>query len=181
LLLSRTTDVILGAWPRPRTSSERIPISSLSNHFSHQQRLPDTRKAPTIHVHRLNTPFIVEDDTPYKILKTLEISPGISQRELAVRLGVSLGKTNYCLRALIAKGWVKMANFRQNPNKSAYAYLLTPKGIEEKARITVHFLKLKMAEFDALRTEIERLQTEADAIDQSTVRSQVQLPVFKKS
>jgi EPS-associated MarR family transcriptional regulator len=104
----------------------------------------------------------MENETHYKILRTLEVSPGISQRELAVKLGVSLGKTNYCLRALIEKGWVKMGNFRQNPNKAAYAYLLTPRGIEEKARITVHFLKLKMAEFEALKAEIARLQAETD-------------------
>jgi len=107
-------------------------------------------------------PFAMEDETHYKILKTLEVSPSISQRELAVKLGVSLGKTNYCLRALIEKGWVKMANFRQNPNKTAYAYLLTPRGIEEKARITLQFLKLKVAEFEALKAEIACLQIEAN-------------------
>ena len=106
----------------------------------------------------------MEDEIHYKILKNLEESPVISQRELAVRLGVSLGKTNCCLRALIEKGWVKMANFRQNPNKAAYAYLLTARGIKEKARITLQFLKHKMAEFEALKAEIERLQIEAGTI-----------------
>jgi EPS-associated MarR family transcriptional regulator len=103
----------------------------------------------------------MEDETHYKILKTLEVSPDLSQRELAAKLGISLGKTNYCLRALIEKGWVKMANFRQNPNKTAYAYLLTPRGIEGKAGITLQFLKHKMAEFEALKSEIVRLQAEA--------------------
>lgn len=113
----------------------------------------------------------MEDETHYKILKTLEVSPGISQRELAVTLGVSLGKTNYCLRALIEKGWVKMANFRQNPNKAAYAYLLTPRGIEGKARITLQFLKHKMAEFEALKVEIAHLQAETDNEYPSASRS----------
>jgi len=130
-------------------------------HFSHQRCLSHTTRISTIRVHRLNTTFAMEDETHYKILRTLEVSPGISQRELAVKLGVSLGKTNYCLRALIEKGWVKMGNFRQNPNKAASAYLLTPRGIEEKAHITTLFLKLKMAEFEALKEEIVHLQAEA--------------------
>jgi EPS-associated MarR family transcriptional regulator len=128
----------------------------------YQRCLSHTTRVSTIRVQQLNTPFAMEDETHYKILRTLEVSPGISQRELAIKLGVSLGKTNYCLRALIEKGWVKMGNFRQNPNKAAYAYLLTPRGIEEKARIAVHFLKLKMAEFEALKAEIKCLQIEAD-------------------
>ncbi len=104
----------------------------------------------------------MEDETHYKLLKILEETPGISQRELAARLGISLGKVNYCLRAVVEKGWVKMGNFRRNPNKLGYAYLLTPSGIEEKARIAVRFLKRKVDEFDALKLEIERLQAEVD-------------------
>ncbi len=102
----------------------------------------------------------MEDETHYKLLKILEETPGITQRDLAARLGVSLGKANYCLRAVVEKGWVKVDNFRRNPNKVAYVYLLTPGGIEEKARITVRFLRRKMDEFDALKAEIERLQIE---------------------
>lgn len=102
----------------------------------------------------------MQDETHYRLLKLLEDTPGISQRELAARLGISLGKANYCLRAVVAKGWVKMDNFRHNPNKMAYAYLLTPTGIEEKASVAASFLKRKMVEFDALKAEIERLQTE---------------------
>lgn len=102
----------------------------------------------------------MEDEIHYKLLKVLEESPDITQRELAARLGVSLGKANYCLRALMGRGWVKVANFRRSPNKLGYAYLLTPKGIEEKARITVRFLRHKLHEFDALKTEIERLKVE---------------------
>lgn len=105
----------------------------------------------------------VEDEIHYKLLKVLEESPDVTQRELAARLGVSLGKANYCLRALMARGWVKVANFRRSPNKLGYAYLLTPKGIEEKARIAVRFLRHKQHEFDVLKAEIDRLQLEVES------------------
>jgi len=75
----------------------------------------------------------VEDELHYKLLKVLEDNPDVTQRELAARLGISLGKANYCLRALMGRGWVKMDNFRRNPNKMDYIYQLTPCGIEEKA------------------------------------------------
>jgi EPS-associated MarR family transcriptional regulator len=102
----------------------------------------------------------VEDEIHYKLLKVLEETPDVTQRELAARLGISLGKANYCLRALMGRGWVKMDNFRRNPNKMGYVYLLTPKGIEEKARFAVRFLRHKLQEFDALKSEIERLRLE---------------------
>ena len=105
-----------------------------------------------------------DDDTSYGLLKTLEGNPGLSQRDLAKRLGISLGKVNFCLNALIEKGCLKVNNFRNSDNKLAYAYLLTPHGIEEKARITVRFLKCKMAEYEALKTEIEHLKNEAKTI-----------------
>ena len=82
-------------------------------------------------------------------------------------LGVSLGKANYCLKALTEKGFVKAENFRRSDNKLAYAYLLTPVGIEEKARVTVAFLRRKMQEFEALKTEIEGLQTMATRVSNS--------------
>ena len=85
----------------------------------------------------------------------------MSQRELADAMGVSLGKVNYCLRAVISRGWVKAKNFQHNPNKRAYAYYLTPNGIEEKAKVTVRFLKQKMEEYEEIRREIEDLQHEA--------------------
>ena len=96
----------------------------------------------------------------YKILKILEQNPDISQRELARELGVSLGKANYCLRALTDKGWIKINNFRNSQNKLAYAYLLTPQGMKQKAEITLHFLQRKMTEFEAIKQEIEELQRE---------------------
>ncbi|MBU1265012.1 MAG: MarR family EPS-associated transcriptional regulator [Gammaproteobacteria bacterium] len=104
----------------------------------------------------------MKDEIHYKLLKVLEETPDVTQRELAARLGISLGKTNYCLRALMGRGWVKMDNFRRNPNKMGYVYLLTPRGIEEKARFAVSFLRHKLHEFDALKAEIERLQLEVE-------------------
>ncbi|MBI5006912.1 MAG: MarR family EPS-associated transcriptional regulator [Nitrosomonadales bacterium] len=105
---------------------------------------------------------MLDETTHYGLLKTLEENPGLSQRDLAKRLGISLGKVNYCLNALVEKGSLKINNFRNSDNKLAYAYLLTPRGVEEKARITVHFLKYKMQEYERLRTEIEELKREAE-------------------
>lgn len=101
-------------------------------------------------------------ETHYRLLRLLEAKPHLSQRELARELGISLGKINYCLGALIEKGWVKARNFRNNRDKLSYAYLLTPSGIEEKAALTVNFLRRKMAEYDALKQEIEELKREVD-------------------
>ncbi len=98
----------------------------------------------------------------YILLKLIEANPAIQQREMAKEMGVSLGKTNYCLQALVQKGLVKMDNFRRNDNKLAYIYLLTPSGIETKARLTVSFLKHKVAEYEAIRREIEELRREAE-------------------
>lgn len=104
---------------------------------------------------------MLDDITHYGLLKTLEENPGLSQRDLAKRLGVSVGKVNFCLNALVAKGSLKINNFRNSDNKLAYAYLLTPHGIEEKARMTVHFLRYKMQEYEVLCAEIEELRREA--------------------
>lgn len=105
---------------------------------------------------------MLTDEYRYKILKRLEANPEISQRELAQKLGISLGKANYCLRALVQKGLLKVNNFRNNQNKTAYLYLLTPHGVEQKARMTVEFLQIKVQEYERLRTEIEELQREAE-------------------
>jgi EPS-associated MarR family transcriptional regulator len=107
---------------------------------------------------------MLSDEYRYKILKRLEADPEISQRELAGDLGISLGRVNYCIQALIEKGMVKANNFRNSKNKKGYAYLLTPKGIEEKAKITVQFLKIKLAEHEALTKEISGLQAEAQQL-----------------
>lgn len=102
----------------------------------------------------------MQDEITYKILKSIEKNPSQSQRELSQSLGVSLGKVNYCLRALVDKGLVKANNFRKNPNKAGYLYLLTPKGVDEKATVTVRFLKRKMDEYERLKQEIADLQEE---------------------
>jgi EPS-associated MarR family transcriptional regulator len=104
---------------------------------------------------------MLDKSTHYCLLKTLEENPGLSQRDLAKKLGISLGKVNFCLNALVEKGSLKINNFRKSDNKLAYAYLLTPRGVEEKARITVQFLKDKVQEYELLRAEIEELQREA--------------------
>jgi len=104
---------------------------------------------------------MLSDEYRYKILKRLEANPEISQRELAGELGISLGRVNYCIKALVEKGLVKANNFRNSKNKKGYAYLLTPRGIEDKARMTVEFLKIKIAEHEALTKEIQGLQEEA--------------------
>ena len=104
---------------------------------------------------------MLSDEYRYKILKRLEANPEISQRELAGELGISLGRVNFCVQALIEKGLIKAKNFRNSKNKKGYAYLLTPRGIEEKAKITVEFLKIKIAEHEALTKEIKGLREEA--------------------
>jgi EPS-associated MarR family transcriptional regulator len=104
---------------------------------------------------------MLTDEYRYKILKILEANPEISQRNLARALGVSLGRTNFCLKALIERGLLKATNFRNSSNKLAYMYLLTPKGIEEKSVITARFLKIKMQEYANLEAEIEELRQDA--------------------
>lgn len=103
---------------------------------------------------------MLTDEYRYKILKLLEAQPEISQRELAKSLGVSLGKANFCLKALIDIGLIKATNFRNSKNKLAYMYLLTPNGIEEKSSITLRFLKSKMQEYELLQAEISLLMQE---------------------
>lgn len=103
------------------------------------------------------------DENHLKVLRLLEADPSLSQRELAEELGVSLGKTNYCIRALLDKGLIKMQNFRNSQNKMAYAYLLTPAGIAAKAELTASFLRIKLREYEVLRREIEELRRESIA------------------
>ncbi|WP_328985136.1 MarR family EPS-associated transcriptional regulator [Thiorhodovibrio winogradskyi] len=103
----------------------------------------------------------MNDELQYHVLKHLQANPQASQRDLARALGISLGRTNYCVRAVIERGWVKARNFRRSNNKLAYAYLLTPEGIEQKTRILARFLKRKEAEYQALQAEIEQLRAEA--------------------
>ena len=103
---------------------------------------------------------MLTDEYRYKILKELQQDPDISQRELAKRLGISLGKANFCLKALIEKGLIKAENFKNNTNKVGYLYLLTPQGIEDKVSLTQSFLKRKLKEHEELEKEIEQLREE---------------------
>ncbi|WP_323017826.1 MarR family EPS-associated transcriptional regulator [Castellaniella sp.] len=103
----------------------------------------------------------VYEENHLKVLRLLEADPGLSQRDLSQVLGISLGKTNYCMRALLDKGLIKMQNFRNSENKLGYAYLLTPAGIAAKADLTHRFLKIKVREYELLRHEIEELQRDA--------------------
>ena len=105
---------------------------------------------------------VLTDPQRLELLKLLHEQPQLSQRDLARAMGVSLGKANYCLKALMEKGLVKLGNFRRNPDKREYAYLLTPAGLEEKTRITLDFLKRKVAEYEALEKEIEQLRGELE-------------------
>lgn len=100
------------------------------------------------------------DENCYRILNLLEANPRISQRELAANAGMSLGKVNYCLRAFIERGWIKVKNFTYSRNKRAYGYYLTTRGASEKARVTALFLKSKMDEFQKIKKQIEQLKRE---------------------
>jgi EPS-associated MarR family transcriptional regulator len=106
------------------------------------------------------------EEIHYKLMRMVQANPQISQREAARELGVSLGKVNYCLRALVRRGWVKATNFKNSQNKAAYMYLLTPRGLEQKASLTVRFLSVKLREYEALRVEIEQMRQES-GIEQS--------------
>ena len=108
---------------------------------------------------------VLSDEARYRLLKLLDDNPGLSQRELAEALEISLGKTNYCVRALIEKGWVKVVNFRNSERKLGYLYKLTPKGIAEKSRATQEFLSCKIREYERLTVEIAELRQELSAAE----------------
>ena len=96
-------------------------------------------------------------DIHLDLLRKLEVNPEYTQRELSQEMGVSLGKVNYCMKKLVEKGWIKLSNFSHSPNKVSYIYLLTPKGIEQKARLTFSFLAIKLEEYEILKNEISKL------------------------
>ena len=102
------------------------------------------------------------DEMRFKVMRLLQQNSQLSQRDVAKMLGISVGKVNYCVRALIRKGWIKAVNFKNHQNKAAYMYLLTTKGIEAKAHLTVEFLQIKMREYEMLRLEIEQMRREAE-------------------
>ena len=102
----------------------------------------------------------MQEDTHFRVLRLLQDNPDITQREMAQQLGVSTSGLNYCLKALIDKGWVKVQNFSQSKNKFGYVYVLTPLGIAEKVALTGKFLGRKMREYERIRAEIEALRGE---------------------
>lgn len=102
----------------------------------------------------------MSEETRYRVMRLLESDPTLSQRDVARELGVSLGKVNFCLQALIRRGWVKATNFKNSHNKAAYMYVLTPRGLQAKTRLTLRFLVLKMTEYEKLRVEIEQMRRE---------------------
>ena len=104
----------------------------------------------------------IQEDTHFRIMRILQENPDLTQRELADQLGMSVSGLNYCLKALIDKGFVKMQNFQNSKNKFKYVYLLTPMGIVEKLALTSRFLIRKMEEYEALKLEIQALQSEVD-------------------
>jgi EPS-associated MarR family transcriptional regulator len=104
----------------------------------------------------------IQEDTHFRIMRILQQNPDLTQRELAEKLGLSVGGLNYCLNALIDKSLVKMQNFSQSKNKFGYVYLLTPRGISEKITLTSKFLERKQADYEALKAEIESLKAQSD-------------------
>ena len=106
----------------------------------------------------------MQEDMRFRLLRLLDDSPEMSQRDLARAVGVSLGSVNFQLKALVDKGLVKLGNFSANSDKRRYAYILTPRGLATKASLTRRFLARKRAEYDALRAEIEALQSEMDDV-----------------
>jgi len=102
----------------------------------------------------------LQEDTYFRVMRLLEINSELTQRELAKELGISLGGLNYCLKALVEKGWVKIHNFSRSNNKLGYIYLLTPAGVLEKASLTNRFLQRKMSEYEDLKREIKLLKRE---------------------
>jgi EPS-associated MarR family transcriptional regulator len=106
----------------------------------------------------MNEPL--DEETHYKLLSLLEENPDISQRKMAEAMGVSVGKINYCIKALVNVGHIKLKNFAKSANKIGYAYFLTPKGVKEKAAVTLRFLELKQKQYDKIKKEISFLQEE---------------------
>ncbi len=105
-----------------------------------------------------NLKKLLDPDVHFRVLNILDENPNITQRELASKLGISLGAVNYCLKSLIQIGHIKAGNFKRNPNKMSYIYLLTPEGITKKTKLAAEFIKRKMAEYESLKKEIDAIQ-----------------------
>jgi len=113
----------------------------------------------------MQTKSKIQEEARFKILRLLHENPELTQREMGERVGISLGAVNYCLRALMERGFVKARNFKRNPKKMGYSYFLTPAGMAEKTLLTAKFLKRKMTEYEALRIEINELDREIEHVD----------------
>lgn len=155
------------------------PTSALSYMFTHERTCHGSRLAPGRHSDprcgSRGAPGLMkalDDDLRFQLLRLLDQNPDLSQREIARELGLSLGAINYVLRALVDKGQIKVQNFRASDNKLRYAYILTPGGLEAKARLTTGFLRRKLAEYEALRDMIAALEAELDDRSSETVRRQ---------
>lgn len=108
---------------------------------------------------------LINPDVHFRVLNLIEEHPKLTQRELAQKLGISLGGVNYCLKALVEIGHIKIINFTKNPSKSAYFYLLTPKGFSEKTRLTSEFIMRKMAEYQAIKREINYIKRKVGSVN----------------
>ena len=109
----------------------------------------------------------LQEDTNFRVMRILQQNPDLTQRELAEKLGISVGGLNYCLKALMEQGLVKMKNFTNSKNKFGYVYVLTPRGMAEKAAITHRFLQRKLEEYDELKAEIEILKHESETAEKA--------------
>jgi EPS-associated MarR family transcriptional regulator len=116
----------------------------------------------SIGTRKMKSSSSLREDARFRVLHLLQENPNISQRDIANRLGISLGGVNYCLRGLVEKGLVKLKNAQKSESKLKYAYLLTPHGIAEKSEMTARFLKRRMREYEAIRMEIEAVSTDVD-------------------
>lgn len=117
----------------------------------------------------------------FQVLRAIAQNPDLTQRELAAVLGISLGKANYCLKALVVKGLVKIESFAKSKNKLGYAYLLTPQGVVQKAALTTSFLRHKLEEYESLRSEIEMLKLETANSASTSVKEKKDLQVEAKA
>ena len=125
---------------------------------------PYNSRAVACFIRQITLMSIISEENRYKLLKLLHENPEMNQRQIASEMGLSLGKVNFCLKAVIEKGWVKAGNFSKSSNKKAYVYLLTLRGLEEKAKVTFDFLERKKQEYESLKAEIEELQDEARSL-----------------
>lgn len=112
----------------------------------------------------------LQEDTYFRVMRLLQDNPDMTQRELAEKLGVSVGGLNYCLKALMERGWVKVQNFAHAKNKFGYVYLLTPRGVAEKTALASRFLQRKRAEYEMLKAEIAALSAEVGEVQDNQER-----------